>query len=57
MWIMIAGPYRTGATSDADRERNLLALDRAGLEVLPKGHTPIVGVSVALPLIRAESAL
>ncbi len=52
MWIMIAGPYQTGAKSDTDRERNLLALNRAAFEVFRKGHTPIVGVNLALPVIR-----
>lgn len=56
MWIMIAGPYRTGAQSEADRERNLLALNRAAVELLKKGHVPIIGVNMALPMIRADGA-
>lgn len=56
MWIMIAGPYRTGAMSEADRDRNLLALNRAALEVFRKGHTPIIGVNLALPLIQMAGA-
>jgi hypothetical protein len=56
MWIMIAGPYRTGAKSGADRERNLLALNRAALEVFRKGHIPIIGVNLALPVIHAAGA-
>jgi hypothetical protein len=53
---MIARPYRTGTMSEADRERNLLALNRAAVEVFRKGHTPIVGVNLALPLIQAAGA-
>lgn len=54
MWIMIAGPYRTGARSEADRERNLLALNRAAVELFKKGHVPIIGVNMALPMILAD---
>jgi len=53
MWIMIAGPYRTGARSAEERERNLLALNRAAFEVFRKGHIPILGVNLALPVIAA----
>ena len=50
---MIAGPYGTGANTDADREANLLALNRAAYEVFRKGHVPIIGVNLALPVIQA----
>ena len=53
MWIMIAGPYRSGAKSDADREQNLMNLNRAAHAVFRKGHVPVVGVNCALPLIEA----
>ena len=53
MWIMIAGPYGTGANTDADREANLLALNRAAYEVFRRGHIPIIGVNLALPVIQA----
>ena len=56
MWIMIAGPYRTGATLEAERERNLLALNSAAVEVFRKGHVPIIGVNLALPVIQAAGA-
>jgi len=56
MWIMIAGPYRTGARSEIERERNLLALNRAAVELLNKGHIPIIGVNMALPMIKADGA-
>lgn len=49
MWIMLAGPYRRGATSDAERQRNLLAVNRAAYEVFRKGHIPIIGVNLRLP--------
>ena len=50
---MIAGPYRTGARSAQQRARNLRALNRAGLEVHRRGHVPVVGVNLALPIIEA----
>jgi hypothetical protein len=56
MWIMIAGPYQAGAKSDADRELNLAALNRAAVEVFRKGHIPIIGVNLALPMIHAAGA-
>lgn len=53
MWIMIAGPYSTGAKTQADREANLLALNRTAYQVFRKGHVPIIGVNLALPMIQA----
>ena len=52
MWIMIAGPYTSGANSDAERQANLDAMNEAALEVLEKGHVPIIGVNLALPIIN-----
>jgi hypothetical protein len=49
MWIMIAGPFRSGAKSEADREQNLFNLNRAAYELFRKGHVPVVGVNCALP--------
>lgn len=53
MWIMITGPYRTGARTQADRDANLLAMNHAAYEVFRKGHVPIIGVNMALPMIQA----
>ena len=53
LWIMISGPYATGAKTRADRERHLGALNRAAYEVLRRGHVPVVGVNLALPIIWA----
>ena len=52
MWIMIAGPYASGAKTDADRLSNLHELNRAAIEVFRKGHLPIIGVNMALPMIE-----
>ncbi len=53
MWIIVAGPYRTGARTQADRDANLLAMNRAAYEVFRKGHIPVIGVNMALPVIEA----
>jgi hypothetical protein len=53
MWIMIGGPYGTDATSAADRAANLQRLNEAALAVFRKGHVPIIGVNLALPIIAA----
>ena len=53
MWIMIAGPYRSGSSDPAVWAENLRRLNAAALAVFQKGHTPIVGVNLALPVIDA----
>jgi hypothetical protein len=52
LWIMISGPYGTGARSEADRAENLKALNRAGYEVFRRGHVPVIGVNAALPMVQ-----
>jgi ketosteroid isomerase-like protein len=52
MWIMIAGPYRTGARSAEERAHNLRGLNLAASEVFRRGHIPVVGVNLALPIIE-----
>jgi len=56
MWIMVSGPYTTGATTTEDRAANLRAMNRAAYELLKRGHVPVVGVNLALPLIWAVGA-
>ena len=53
MWIMIAGPYRSGARSEVERQRNLEVMNRAAYDVFRKGHIPVIGVNLALPIIQA----
>jgi hypothetical protein len=52
MWIMIAGPYSTGARTDDERAENLRTMNRVALEVYRRGHVPIIGVNLALPVIE-----
>lgn len=56
MWIMIAGPYTSGARNEADRAANLRAMNVAAYRVFQLGHTPVIGVNMALPVIDAAGA-
>lgn len=56
LWIMVAGPYRAGAIDDDARAANLRALNEAALEVFRRGHLPVIGVNLALPIIEAAGA-
>jgi hypothetical protein len=52
MFILIAGPYRSGTNDDPKlMQLNLHALQSVALPLFRKGHIPIVGEWVALPLI------
>ena len=53
MWILIAGPYPTGAADEPGRARNLEALNRVAWRVFQLGHLPVIGVNPALPIIAA----
>jgi len=56
MWIMVAGPYRSGAADAAARAANLRTLNEAALVVFRRGHVPVIGVNLALPIIEAAGA-
>ena len=56
MWIMVAGPYRTGTTDPLVRAENLRRLNEIAYEILRKGHVPVIGVNLALPIIEAAGA-
>jgi hypothetical protein len=51
LWIMVSGPYATGALTSADRAENLKLLNAAALEIFRLGHVPVIGVNMALPMI------
>lgn len=50
---MIAGPYSSGGANADERATNLRAMNAAALKVFQKGHTPVIGVNMALPVIEA----
>lgn len=53
MLILIAGPYRSGTGDDPVLMRqNLDRLESVALPLFRKGHTPMIGEWVALPLLH-----
>lgn len=55
--ILIAGPYRSGTDGDAQRiAENLQRLEQAALEVYQRGHVPVIGEWLALPLAAAAGS-
>jgi hypothetical protein len=52
MWIMVAGPYRTGSSDPAVWAENHRRLNDAAYAVFKRGHIPIIGVNLALPVIE-----
>ena len=53
MLILIAGPYRSGTNDNPDLiQENLNRLERMALPIFNKGHIPIIGEWVALPLMK-----
>src|SRR5258708_36751271 len=53
MMILIAGPYRSGTHDDPILMRqNLARLEASALPLFRKGHIPMIGEWVALPLLE-----
>lgn len=53
MLILIAGPYRSGTNDEPTlMQQNLDRLQSVALPLFRKGHVPMIGEWVALPLIR-----
>jgi hypothetical protein len=50
---MVAGPYRSGSSDPAVWAANLRTLNQAAHAIFQKGHVPIIGVNLALPIIDA----
>ena len=53
MWNIVAGPYSSGANTAESHEHNLAALTRMAYAIVRWGHTPIIGINLALPIIEA----
>jgi hypothetical protein len=50
--VLVAGPYRSGTGDDPQKiAANLEMLEKAALQVWEKGHIPLVGEWVAIPLM------
>lgn len=57
MLILIAGPVRSGTEGDPVLiHANMRKLDEAALQVYQKGHTPVIGEWLALPLAAAAGS-
>lgn len=53
LMILIAGPYRSGTDDDPQKiEANVRRMEQAAMEVYLKGHVPMMGEWLALPLIH-----
>jgi hypothetical protein len=53
MFILIAGPYRSGTNDDpALMRKNLDRLESVALPLFRLGHIPMIGEWVALPLLH-----
>ena len=53
MMILIAGPYRSGTNDDPIlMKQNLSNLEAFAVPLFKKGHVPMVGEWVALPIIH-----
>ena len=51
MMILIAGPYRSGTNDDPVKmAQNLSNLEQAAWPIFQKGHVPMIGEWVALPI-------
>ena len=53
MYIMIAGPYTSGSSNREKWKDNHVEMNKMAYLVHLKGHIPVIGVNVALPIIEA----
>jgi hypothetical protein len=55
--VLVAGPYRSGTGGDPVKmEQNLERLGEAALGVWNRGHLPVIGEWLALPLAKAAGS-
>jgi hypothetical protein len=58
MMILIAGPYRGGTNDDPILiKKNLEKLESVALPIFRKGHIPMIGEWVALPLMNLAGSM
>lgn len=56
--ILIAGPYRSGTDGLQELiDANLARLEKAALAVYQRGHIPVIGEWLALPLAKAAGSV
>ena len=57
LMILVAGPYRSGTGDDpALIAQNMRAMNEASLILFRRGHLPVTGEAVALPLIETAGS-
>jgi hypothetical protein len=57
LFILVAGPYRSGTGDDADlMAANLARLEQVAWPLFRAGHLPMIGEWVALPVLRSAGA-
>jgi hypothetical protein len=57
LFILIAGPYRSGTGGDPELiAANLGRLEAAAWPIFEAGHVPMIGEWVALPVLRSAEA-
>lgn len=57
LWILIAGPYRSGTNDDpAKMAANVRDMTQIALQLYRAGHVPIVGEWFALPLVEVAGS-
>lgn len=55
--VLIAGPYRSGTDDDPARmAANLARLEQAAWPIFQRGHVPMIGEWVALPVLSSAGA-
>ena len=58
MLILIAGPYRSGTNDDPQLiQKNLDNLEAMAVPIFRKGHVPMIGEWVALPIMKLAGSL
>ena len=54
MLVLIAGPYLSGTDGDSEKiARNRARLESFALPIYERGHLPMIGERMALPIIHA----
>ena len=57
MMILIAGPYRSGTQDDPARiAANVAAMEACALPLYERGHVPVLGEWLALPVVHAAGS-
>ena len=57
LWILIAGPYRSGTNDDPElMAENVCKMNKIAIKLFRAGHMPVVGEWFALPLVETAGS-